>query len=89
MQASRDVRQSIVGSFDVVIATTGQRTNEVMKVLTLAFVLLLPGALIAGILGMNFTLPVFDNDTNFWLVLAAIGLLAAITLVLARARRWV
>ena len=43
VQASRDTRESIVGSFDVLLASTGQRTNEIMKVLTLASVLLLPG----------------------------------------------
>jgi Mg2+ and Co2+ transporter CorA len=43
MQTARDTRTSIVSSFDVVIARTGQRTNEVMKILTLASVILLPG----------------------------------------------
>lgn len=32
---------------------TEHRTNEIMKVLTLASILLLPGALIAGVAGMN------------------------------------
>ena len=32
----------------------GHRTNEIMKVLTLTSVILLPGALIAGVMGMNF-----------------------------------
>lgn len=89
VQASRDTRASIVGSFDVVIATTGQRTNEVMKVLTLASVLLLPGALIAGIMGMNFRLGLFESPVYFWVVLGAIGLIATTTLVVARLRRWI
>lgn len=89
VQASRDTRASIVGSFDVVIATTGQRTNEVMKVLTLASVLLLPGALIAGIMGMNFRLGLFENEAYFWAVLGVIGLVAGVTLAVARARRWI
>jgi Mg2+ and Co2+ transporter CorA len=42
------------GSFDVLIARTGHRTNDIMKVLTLTSVILLPDALIAGAMGMNF-----------------------------------
>ena len=42
LAAARDARESIMGSFDVVIARTGQRTNDVMKVLTLASVIFLP-----------------------------------------------
>ena len=67
MQAARDSRESVVGAFDVVIASTGQRTNEIMKVLTLASVLILPGTLIAGVMGMNFQLGVFDTSaTSGW-----------------------
>lgn len=44
LQGARDARESIVGSFDVLIARTGHRTNEIVKVLTLASVMFLPGA---------------------------------------------
>ncbi len=89
VQAARDSRDSIVGSFDVVIAQTGYRTNEIMKVLTLASVLLLPGALIAGVLGMNFKVGLFEHAGLFWVVLALIAVIAAGTLAIARARRWI
>lgn len=89
IQASRDTRESIVGSFDVLIASTGQRTNETMKVLTLASVLLLPGALIAGIMGMNFRLGIFDTSAYFWVVIAGIVVIAVATLAAARAREWI
>ena len=42
VQEARDAREAIVGSFDVLIARTGHRTNDIMKVLTLASVILLP-----------------------------------------------
>ena len=88
-ESARDSRDAVVGSFDLIIASTGQRTNEIMKVLTMASVLLLPGTLIAGILGMNFRLSVFDEPANFWLALAVIVAVAAATLVAARMRRWI
>ena len=87
VQASRDTRESIVGSFDVLLASTGQRTNEIMKVLTLASVLLLPGALIAGVMGMNFKIGIFDNAAYFWVVLAGIVGIAVVTLGVARDAR--
>lgn len=89
VQAARDSRESVVGSFDVLVARIGHRTNEIMKVLTLGTVLLLPGALIAGIMGMNFRLDVFENNLYFWVVLALIAGLAAVTLLAARRRRWI
>jgi magnesium transporter len=89
VQAARDSRDSAVGSFDVLIATTGQRTNEIVKVLTLASVLLLPGALVAAILGMNFQLGVFESTAYFWVVLAGIATIAGLTLAAARVRHWI
>lgn len=89
VQAARDSRDAVVGSFDLLIASTGQRTNDIMKVLTLASVLLLPGSLIAGILGMNFKLRLFEDAGNFWLVLGVIGAIVIGTLVVARVRDWI
>ena len=89
VQAARDSRESVVASFDVLIASTGQRTNEIMKVLTLASVLLLPGALIAGVMGMNFKVGLFEHAELFWLVIVAMVAIAASTLAVARARNWI
>jgi magnesium transporter len=89
VSSARDSRDSVVGSFDVLLARAGQRTNEIMKDLTLASVLLLPGALVAGVLGMNFQVGLFKHAWLFWVVIGAIASLAAATLVAARARRWI
>ncbi|HEU0248302.1 MAG TPA: CorA family divalent cation transporter [Gaiellaceae bacterium] len=89
MQAARDGRESVVGSFDVLIASMGQRTNEIMKVLTLASVLLLPGALIAGILGMNFKVGLFEQAELFWVTIAVIAGIFLATVGVARAKSWI
>jgi magnesium transporter len=89
VQAARDSRESVVGSFDVLIASTGQRTNDIMKVLTLVSVLILPGTLLAGIMGMNFKLGLFGNELYFWIVLAAMVVIAIATLGIARIRHWI
>ena len=89
VQEARDAREAIVGSFDVLIARDGHRTNEIMKVLTLTSVILLPGALIAGVMGMNFKVGLFDHPKVFWAVLAMIALIAPITLGAAKQRDWI
>ena len=91
LASARDARDGIASSFDVLIVRTEHRTNEIMKVLTLASILLLPGALIAGVAGMNinFDPQVFVHSSLFWLVVTAIIVIALATLALARLRRWI
>jgi len=89
MQTARDTRASVVSSFDVLIARTGHTTNEIMKVLTLASVILLPGTLVAGVMGMNFKVPIFTHPELFWVVIALIVAGAVVTLTVARLRRWI
>lgn len=89
LQEARDAREAIVGSFDVLIARGGHRTNEIMKVLTLTSVILLPGALIAGVMGMNFRVGLFDQPGLFWVVVAVILGIAPVALGLAKLRGWI
>ncbi|HEX4745522.1 MAG TPA: CorA family divalent cation transporter [Gaiellaceae bacterium] len=89
MQEARDAREAIVGSFDVLIARGGHRTNEIMKVLTLTSVILLPGALVAGVMGMNFKVGLFDTPAFFWVVVAVIVAFAPITIGVAKLRDWI
>jgi len=84
-----NARELLVGSFDLYLGRSSQRTNDVMKVLTLVSSILLPSVVLAGIMGMNFKLPFFDETTNFFLVLAAMAILAVAILALARWRRWI
>jgi magnesium transporter len=89
MQEARDVREAIVGSFDVLIARSGHQTNHIMKVLTLVSVIMLPGALIAAVMGMNFRIGLFDNPAMFWVVVAVIVGIAPSAVLVARLRSWV
>ena len=89
VQEARDAKESIVGSFDLLIAHTGHRTNHVMKVLTLTSVIFLPGALLAGVMGMNFKVGVFDRVWMFYVVLALIIMIAPITIGVAKHSGWI
>lgn len=89
LDAVDNARELVLGSFDVHMTRTAQRTNDVMKILTLATVVLLPGSVIAGVMGMNFKVGFFEDPSFFWIVIAAMGVIAAATLLAARARRWI
>ena len=91
LASARDVRDGIASSFDVLIVGTEHRTNEIVKVLTLASILLLPGALLAGMAGMNVNISAhtFAHSPLFWVVVTAIILIAIATLAFARLRRWI
>jgi magnesium transporter len=88
IDAVANAREMLIGTFDVHMTRTAQRTNDVMKVLTIASVILLPSAVIAGIMGMNFDVGVFDDPNNFYIVIGAMVVLALSTLAIARWRRW-
>ena len=91
LASARDVRDGIASSFDVLIVGTEHRTSEIVKVLTLASILLLPGALLAGMAGMNVNISAhtFVYSPLFWVVVTAIILIAIATLTFARVRQWI
>jgi len=87
LEAARESKESTFGSFDLLVARIGQRTNDIMKVLTLVTVVLLPSTVLAGIMGMNFQVGLFNAVWVFWVVLAAMLSIALLVLSVARSRR--
>jgi magnesium/cobalt transport protein CorA len=82
------VREMIVGSFDIFMTRTAQATNDIMKRLTLVSVLLLPAAVLAGVMGMNFRVAFFDLPWMFWVTIVFMAGLAGATILVARRRGW-
>jgi magnesium transporter len=89
IDAAENARELLVGSLDIYLGRAAQRTNDVMKALTVVSAVLLPSIVLAGIMGMNFKLPFFDDTANFWLVIGAMIALAVTILAVARLRRWI
>jgi magnesium transporter len=81
-------RDALLGTYDIHMGRVAQRANDVMKALTLLSAVLLPAVVLAGIMGMNFEVPFFDEPANFYLVLGAMAAFAALLLGIARWRRW-
>jgi Mg2+ and Co2+ transporter CorA len=89
LDAIEQVRDQLIGSFDLVMTRTGQQTNDVMRVLTVISSVLLPSVVIAGVMGMNFKVGFFDDPSNFLVVLGAMTVLALGILGVARLRGWI
>jgi len=84
-----NARELLVGSFDLYLGRSSQRTNDVVKVLTLVSSMALPAVVLAGVMGMNFHPGFFDNPTNFYVIVAAMVVLSLTIVVVARRRGWI
>jgi magnesium/cobalt transport protein CorA len=87
--ALESARDLVVGSFDLFSTRAAQRMNETMRALTFVTVLMGSLSLVAGVMGMNFGLPLFD--TGMYGFMTVIGLMVAIALtalLIGRWRRW-
>ena len=86
LETARDL---VVGSFELLATRVGQKTNDTMRVLTFVTVLMGSLALVAGLLGMNFPLPLFDSGVHGFLVVVG-SMLGFVLLAVgvAFARRW-
>lgn len=82
-------REQVVSAKDTYLSTVSQRTNDVMKVLTLFSAVLLPLSFIASLYGMNFSfMPETDTRYGYFVVL---GVMAAIIIGMVtwfRHKKW-
>jgi magnesium transporter len=81
-------RASLVGSHDIYLSGVANRSNDVMKVLTLISAALLPSVVLAGIMGMNFQVSFFEEPANFFVVVAAMAIMGGAAIGVAKVRGW-
>jgi magnesium transporter len=87
VERTRDV---LVGSFDLFTSLSAQTTNELVKALTFVTVVIGVFAAVAGLLGMNFDLPLFKSGTaGFIWVVGALLALSGASLWIAKRRSWI
>ncbi len=89
IDAVENLRDLLLGSFDIHMGRAAQDANNVMKVLTLLSAVLLPSVVLAGAMGMNFKVSFFEDPTNFWIVIAAMVAFGVSMVVVARWRHWI
>jgi Mg2+ and Co2+ transporter CorA len=88
LEAVENLRDLLLGTFDIHMGRAAQDANDVMKALTLVSAVFLPAVVLAGVMGMNFQLPFFEDPGHFWWVVIAMAAFAVTILVVARVRRW-
>lgn len=87
LESFRDVVTSALETYLTVVAN---RTNEVMKVLTVVATILMTVSFIAGVYGMNFeTLPGKELPWGFWACLGVMATSAAAMFTVFRKQRWI
>ncbi len=89
LEAIENLRELLLGTFDILMGRQGQDSNEVMKVLTILSAVLLPAVVLAGVMGMNFQMDFFNDTNNFWVAIGIMVASAATILLVARWRHWI
>jgi len=84
-----DYKEVIEGLSDTINSLTSNRTNDIIKVLTIISVILLPLTLISGIYGMNIRLPVEDHPLAFEIVMGVMLLVIVAMLGFFKWRKWI
>ena len=83
------LRDLLNNTLDVYLSSVANRTNQVMKVLTVLSTIVLPALVITSFYGMNVKgLPFIDAEYGAYYVIAAIVVSTVLMLVVMRKARW-
>jgi magnesium transporter len=89
LDLSETYRDLLTGSMDIYLSSVANRTNQVMKVLTVISTISLPAIVIAGIYGMNLKhLPWAESPHAWGIVTGMIFTISGVLLVLMRWFHW-
>lgn len=85
---TEDYEELIEGLSKTFDSMQTNKTNEIMKILTLISSIILPLTFITSLYGMNVFLPMADNKTSFWILLIGMILLSVGMIFYFKKRRW-
>jgi len=82
-------RDLLTGTLDIYLSSVANRTNQVMKVLTVLGTIALPALVISGIYGMNLKgLPWVDSPNGAAIVSGVMAATTVVLLIILRLMRW-
>lgn len=82
-------RDLLSGAMEIYLSSQAQRTNQVMKVLTVLGTVALPALVISGFYGMNLhALPGSDSPHGAWIAAVLMAVSTVVLLVMLRLFRW-
>jgi len=83
-------RDIINGTFDAYLSTISNRTNDIMKMLTIIATIMMPLTLITGVYGMNFAdMPLLKWRWGFFSISAFMILLGIGMLAYFKRKEWI
>jgi magnesium transporter len=85
---TEDYAELIEGLSKTFDSLQANRTNQIMKILTLISSIVLPLSFITGLYGMNVMLPIQDNPYAFWGVMGVMATLVVLMLLYFRMKNW-
>jgi len=85
---TEDYAELIEGLSRTFDSLQANRTNEIMKILTLISSILLPLTFLTGLYGMNLNLPLQDDPKSFWIVIGVMIFIALSMFVYFKKKRW-
>ena len=85
----RRLQQSAETAVQMHFSLLGNRTNDIMRTLTVLTAIFLPLNLITGFFGMNFdALPLIHSSTGIWFTLALMVVVAGVLIYVFRSKRY-
>ena len=81
-------RDLLTGAMDIYLSAVANRTNEVMKILTVWGTIALPLVIITGFFGMNLPLPLQDRPHGTALAVGVMALSTALVLLYFKRKKW-
>ncbi len=64
------------------------KTNEIMKILTLISSIILPLTFLTGLYGMNVMLPLQENNRAFWIIIGLMFIVSIAMIMFFRRKKW-
>lgn len=84
-----DYEELIEGLSKTFDSLQANKTNEIMKVLTIISTTLLPLTFITGLFGMNVSLPLEKHPYGFWIIMLTSLFIIIIFLIFFRRKKWI
>jgi magnesium transporter len=86
---TEDVLENVTGLLNLHLSLAAQKTNEVMRVLTVFSIFFLPLNFLAGVYGMNFDyMPELRHIHGYHYVLASMSIISLVIFIWVYKRGW-
>lgn len=83
-----DYGELVAGLSSTFDSLQANKTNDIMRMLTLISTIVLPMTFITGLYGMNVGLPFDKNPLAFWIIMGMCALIVVLLLLFFRRKKW-